>query len=458
MNSNITRQLAEIRRQVKHRQDAQGVLNALDVTQHIAPVYLPLHDDVAAAAHQYYNLPGGRGSGKSSFISLEIVNGVMQDPTGESNAIVFRRTANTMRDSVYSQCAWAIDALDVNHLWRGSVSPMSWTYKPTGAQIIFRGLDDPGKLKSIKPRRGRFRYIWLEEFSELPGENFTRSVMQSVQRGGEGFITFRSFNPPISASNWANVFVQRPDPRAITLRTTYLDMPPAWLGEDFIAEADRLREINETAYLHEYMGEATGSGGEVFPNIEVRQITDDEINALPYRYAGLDFGYAVDPAAFLYVAYDEKHDAIYLLDEIYKRHLSNAQLAEQITAKGYDKASPGDYYVSPLTGAASRQRQTIICDCAEPKSIADLSNEGLKAIACQKFPGCVQYRIKWLQNRRIVVDPARTPNAHRELTCYEYVTTKDGEFLADVPDKDNHTIDALAYALDRLIYRRGVSA
>ena len=138
--------------------------------------------------------------------------------------------------------------------------------------------------------------------------------------------------------------------------------------------------------------------------------------------------------------------------------LSNAQLAELIAAKGYDKATPADCYYSPFTGTASRQRQTIICDCAEPKSIADLCNEGLKAIACQKFPGCVQYRIKWLQNRRIVIDPARTPNAHREFTCYEYMTTKDGEFLADVPDKDNHTVECLAYALDRLIYRRGVSA
>lgn len=459
MNSNaIARQLAEIRREVRRRQDGIDAAAEMDITQHMAPVYLPLHEDIAAAAHQYYNLPGGRGSGKSSFVSLEIVNGVMRDQTGESNAIVFRRTANTMRDSVYSQIAWAIDALDVNHLWRGNVSPMSWTYKPTRAQIIFRGLDDTGKLKSIKPRRGRFRYIWLEEFSELPGENFTRSIMQSVQRGGEGFVTFRSFNPPISASNWANVFIQRPDPRAITLHTSYLDMPPAWLGEDFIAEADRLKEINETAYLHEYMGEATGSGGEVFPNVEARKITDEEINELQYIYCGIDWGFSIDPAAFVRVAYDEKHDTIYLLDEIYKRHLSNAQLAELITDKGYDKAASESVYYSPLGSELHRQRQLIIADSADPKSIADLCGEGLKVIACQKFPGCVQYRIKWLQNRRIVIDPERTPNAHLEFTSYEYMTTKDGEFLADVPDKNNHAIDAVAYALDRIIYRRGIPA
>ena len=458
MNSTIKRELAELKKEVQHRKDAINVIDALDVTQHIAPVYLPLHDDIQAAAHQYYNLPGGRGSGKSSFCALEIVNGIMHDQSGESNAIVFRRTANTMRESVYSQIAWAIDVLDVNEYWRGNISPMSWTYKPTGAQIVFRGLDDSSKLKSVRARRGYFRYIWLEEFSELPGENFTRSVMQSVQRGGNSFVVFRSFNPPINASNWTNLFIQRPDDRAITLHTSYLDVPAEWLGSDFILEAERLKEINEKAYRHEYLGEATGSGGEVFPNIEVREITDDEIQLLPYIYCGVDFGFSVDPAVFIRVAYSEKRDTIFLLDEIYKKQCSNKQLADEIKARKYDKAAPGERYYSVFGDTITEQKQLIICDSAEPKSIRDLQGEGLKAIACQKFPGCVLYRIKWLQNRRIVIDPKRTPNAHREFIQYEYMTTKDGEFLADVPDKDNHTIDAVAYSLDRLIYRKGITA
>lgn len=452
--SSINRQLAEIRRAVSRIKDAQNAVGALDVKKHIAPVYYDLHDDIAAGAHQYYNLPGGRGSGKSSFVALEIVDGIMQDQTGDSNAIVFRRYANTLRDSVYSQIAWAIDALGVYQYWKGSISPMSWTYTPTGAQIIFRGLDDPAKLKSIKPRRGTFRYIWLEEFSELPGENFTRNVMQSVQRGGEGFIVFRSFNPPISAANWANIFVQRPDPRAITLRTTYQDMPPAWLGEDFIAEADRLKEINPRAFEHEYLGVATGTGGEVFPNITVREITAEEVAELQYHYCGVDFGFSIDPCVFIRVAYDSKHDTLYLLDEIYSRHLSNKELADRIKEKDYQH---GGLYVSPF-GEVLERRQPIICDSAEPKSIADLRGEGLKAMACQKYAGSVLYGIKWLQNRRIVIDPARTPNAHREFTSYEYETTRDGEFLSTCPDRDNHTIDAVRYALDLLINRRGISA
>lgn len=454
MNSAIQRQLAELKKEVQHRQNAIDVLDAIDVTQHIAPVYMGLHEDIQAQQHQYYNLPGGRGSGKSSFCALEIVNGVMHDTSGQSNAIVFRRTANTMRESVYSQIAWAIDVLDVNNLWRGNVSPMSWTYKPTGAQIVFRGLDDSSKLKSVRARRGYFRYIWLEEFSELPGENFTRSVMQSVQRGGSAFTVFRSFNPPQSASNWTNVFIQRPDDRAITLHTSYLDVPPEWLGNDFILEAERLKEINETAYNHEYLGIATGTGSEVFPNVTVREITDDEIKELQYIYAGVDFGFSVDPAVFMRVAYDRKRDTVFLLDELYKRGMSNKELAEQIKAKEYDFT--GQYITSYYE--AYKEKQLIVCDSAEPKSINDLRGEGLRCIACQKYPGSVLYGVKWLQNRHIIIDPARTPHAHKEFISYEYMTTKDGEFLADVPDANNHTIDAVRYALDRLINHRGVSA
>ena len=455
----IERRLKALELARERAEAARANINAVDVLPHIAPVYYGLHDDIKAAAHIYYNLPGGRGSCKSSFVSLEIVDGVMKDATGNSNAIVFRRTANTLRESCYAQIAWAIDMLGVGAYWRGSVAPMSWTYTPTGAQIIFRGLDDHSKLKSIRPKKGTFRYVWLEEFSELPGENFTRSVMQSVVRGGDKFTVFRSFNPPQSRANWANVFIAQPDERAVTLHTSYLDVPAEWLGEMFLYEAERLRDVNETAYNHEYLGIPTGTGGEVFRNIEERTITDEEIDKLGYVYHGIDFGFAQDPAVMMRVAYDSKHDTIYLLDEFYKKHCSNRELAEEIYRRGYDKTGRYSSYVSPMYGYSSTlETSTFICDCAEPKSIADLQNEGLKAIACRKFPGCVLYRIKWLQNRKLVIDPARTPNAYREFTNYEYLTDKDGVFLSDVPDANNHCIDATAYALDRLIYRRGESA
>ncbi len=455
MRSNIQGRIDRLKAVKGHKKATQELLSSVDATQHIAPVYYGMHTDIERGDHTIYNLPGGRGSCKSSFVSLEIVNGLMRDPTGHSNAIVFRLVAGTMRESVFAQISWAIDTLSVNNLWQSRVSPMQFTYLPTGAQIIFRGLDDASKLKSIKPQIGTFRYIWFEEFAELPGQNFLRSVMQSVQRGGDHFIVFRSFNPPISANNWANRYIQEPDERALTLLTDYTMIPPEWLGDAFLYEAERLKQVNLNAYLHEYMGQPTGTGGEVFPNIDTRTISDDEINLLNYVYQGLDFGFASDPACFMRVAYDRKSDTIYFLDEIYQRHRSNKQLAEDIKAKGYDRSGK---IVNTVTLGYVEEHAIIICDAAEPKSISDLCTEDLKAIACHKEAGCVEYRIKWLQHRKIVIDPKRTPNAYREFISYEYATDKDGNILPVLPDKDNHSIDAVAYALDRLIYRRGISA
>ena len=454
MKANTLRELRELRSEVKRRQAGSETLEAVNVLDHIAEVYHPLHEDIRAGAHQYYNLPGGRGSCKSSFVSLEIVSQIMADTTGLSNAIVFRRIAGTMRESVYSQISWAISELGVSHLWRGMVSPMQWEYRPTGAQIIFRGLDDAAKLKSIKPRRGSFRLVWFEEFAELPGPNFQRSVLQSVVRGGDRFCVFRSFNPPQSANNWANVFINEPDDKALTLLTNYTMVPAEWLGESFLYEAERLREINETAYRHEYLGEPTGTGGEVFPNLDVREITQAEAEGMTHLFYGLDWGFAVDPACFLVVAYER--DQIYLLDEIYGPGMTNQELAAKIIEKGYQYT--GEVYHSPLFGGSSRSKTDIVADSADPKSIADLKSLGLHCRPCYKRPGCVEYRVKWLQARRITVDPKRTPNAYREMVNYSYAQDKDGNFLSVLPDRDNHAIDALAYSLDREIYYRQNSA
>lgn len=451
MKATIKRELEELKRAVKDR--AAGS-SSVDIIPHIAECYRPIHEDIMAGGHQYYNLPGGRGSCKSSFVSLEIINQIMGDATGMTNAIIFRRIAGTMRESVYSQISWAIAELGVAHLWRGMVSPMQWEYKPTGAQIIFRGLDDASKLKSIKPRRGSFRLVWFEEFAELPGPNVQRSVLQSVVRGGDRFAVFRSFNPPMSANNWANQLVQEPDDAAITMLTNYTMIDPAWLGPSFLHEAERLREVNEKAYRHEYLGEAVGTGGEVFPNLDIREITDEELEGLTYLFHGLDFGFAVDPCCFLRVAYDKRTDTIFLIDEIYKTHLSNAKLAEEIMAKGYHVDHANNYH-SYFTGEVSEGRARIVADAADPKSIADLNSLGLKVAPCYKRPGCVEYRVKWLQSRRITIDPKRTPNAYREFVNYSYATDKDGNFLSELPDANNHSIDALAYALERLIYRSG---
>ena len=160
---------------------------------------------------------------------------------------------------------------------------------------------------------------------------------------------------------------------------------------------------------------------------------------MEYIDQGVDFGFAVDPACFVRVSYDRKHETVFLVDEIYGRGISNSELSEEIKVRKYDQWE-------------------VVCDCAEPKSIADLRGAGIYARSCFKRPGCVEYRVKWLQHRKIVIDPRRTPNAHREFTNYSYPQDKNGNLLSRLPDRDNHSIDAVAYALNQIIFSRETSA
>ena len=380
----------------------------------------------------------------------------MKDQSGQGNALIIRKYANTLRGSVFNQIQWAINILGVSNLWKSTVVPMEFVYK-TGQVIRFSGLDDPGKLKSLKPSKGYFSILWIEEFSEITGEPELRNLQETVLRGGSRFSVFRSFNPPISSASWVNQFVEREDERSLTFRTDYRMIPAEWLGEVFLGEAERLKAINPKAYDHEFLGLPVGNGSEVFPNLEIRTITDEEIQRQTYIFQGLDFGFSSDPFAFVRLAYDRKTDTVYFIDEIYKRGCGNKEIADRIKEKGYDKT--GQVSGSIFGSEVYEERQLIVCDCAEPKSIVDLHDCGLKAVGCHKEPGCVQYRIKWLQHRRIVIDPERTPESAREFQNYCYVVDrKTGEITSELPDKDNHTIDSCAYALDRLIYRKGISA
>ena len=448
----LERKIRDLERSRGHASKLREIVDGLDITDQIADVYHDLHKDIESGAHEFYSLPGGRGSGKSSFCALEIVLQIMKDKTRTSNALVVRKWAVTLRGSVFSQIQWAIDVLGVSEHWKATLTPLQFTYE-TGQTIRLTGLDDPQKLKSLKPSRGYYKFLWIEEFSEISGEPELRNLQQSVLRGGDKFVVFRSFNPPISSANWANQYIERPDDRSITLRTNYQQVPKEWLGQTFIDEAEKLKEINPRAYQHEYLGVPVGSGSEVFPNLEIRKITDEEVRNAQYIYCGQDFGFSSDPSAFVRVSYDRRTDTILFLDEIVKRHLSNRELATMIKAKGYDRT--GRIESVEFYGGDYEERQRIYCDCADPRSISDLQNEGLKAIPCHKEPGCVVYRVKWLQHRRIVIDPERTPESAREFQNYCYVVDrKSGEITSELPDADNHTIDALAYALDRQIYTR----
>ena len=143
-------------------------------------------------------------------------------------------------------------------------------------------------------------------------------------RGGSEYIVFYSYNPPKSVNNWVNAEALEKRPDKLLHTSTYLTVPKEWLGEQFFLEAEHLKKTNELAYRNEYLGEATGTGGAIFTNLELRSITNEEKKHFDNIIDGLDFGYAVDPACYVQCYFDKTRKTLYIFNEIYKTNLSNA--------------------------------------------------------------------------------------------------------------------------------------
>ena len=411
-------------------------MKQIRMSELLAPVFAPVHTDIRRHGHAEYWLYGGRGSGKSSFVSIEIVLGMMKDP--QANALVVRRVAKTLRQSVYEQLCWAIDRLGVDHLWARRLSPMELIYRPTGQRILFIGADDPQKSKGIKVSRGNFKFLWFEELAEFDGMGAVNTITASAVRG-DAAVTFYTYNPPESIANWVNEEALCIHEGRFSHKSSYLDIPPKWLGASFLSKADIMRRTNERAYRHMYLGEVTGTGGQVFENVELRPIPEGEISRMGAFYDGLDFGYYPDPTHWVRVSYDPASLTVYVVDELRRFRTTDREFARLLMERRDVTAST-----------------EIICDSASEKPLAELRSEGLRSVVgAMKGRGSIETGIRWLRMRaRIVIDPTRTPETAKEFAQYEFVKLKNGSFTESYPDRDNHAIDAVRYALNRVWLRK----
>ena len=403
----------------------------------ISPAFFDVHRQIKAGKVDELVAKGGRGSAKSSYVSLELILQLLLHP--RCHAVVLRKVDKTLRTSVYAQICWAIAALGLGSRFKCTVSPMECTYRPTGQKILFFGMDDPGKLKSLKVPFGYIGLLWFEELDQFDGPEQVRNVEQSCLRGGEYALTFKSFNPPASARSWANRYALEQRPGKLVHHSTYQTTPAAWLGPRFLADAEHLQATNPVAYRHEYGGEVVGSGTAVFENLRLETIPEDLRAGFDRALHGVDWGWYPDPWAYNAVHYDAARQTLYILDEATRRRTSNRDTATLLLQRG-------------LTGA-----DLITADSAEPKSVGDYRAFGLACKAAQKGPGSVNYSMKWLQGLAgIVIDPARCPDTAREFSEYEYERdARTGEVLPGYPDLNNHHIDAVRYATECIWKRKG---
>ena len=405
----------------------------VNIANLIAPSFDEVFFDVEQHLHTFYLLAGGRGSAKSSFVGgIRIPVSVMEDPN--VHAVVIRKVGNTIKNSVLPQIVWGLEQLGVLDKFRVKLSPPEITYKKTGQKILFFGLDDPAKVKSIKLPFGYVGIVWFEELDQFSGMEEIRNVLQSLLRGGPSYQVFGTYNPPKSRNNWVNEEILVDDPDRLVHHSTYLTVPEDWLGPQFLAEAEKLKAKNERAYRHEYLGEVTGTGGAVFENVEDMAMSNELVGNFDRLYYGLDFGFAVDPLAYVAMYYDAKREDLYIFDELYRQKMTNSQAAKAIKLR--------------ISGGR------ILADAAEPKSIAEMAGFGLRISGARKGPDSIDFGMRWLQNRaHIYIDKRRCPNTYKELVAYEYERNKDGQFISAYPDANNHSIDAVRYGLSEIMNR-----
>ena len=379
----------------------------------------------------FHVLKGGRASAKSTHIAIWLVLALMKYPI---TCLCIRKVGNTLAESVFEQLKEAIDILNVGHVWKVQKSPLQLVYIPRGNKFIFRGADDPAKIKSIKMSKFPIAFVWFEELAEFKTEDEVSTIVNSVLRAelppGLSYKVIYSYNPPKRKQSWVNkkFETQFLPSNTYVCHSTYLDNPH--ISKAFIEEAEEVKKKNEFKYRWEYLGEPIGSGVVPFSNLVFRTITDEEVKSFDNIRQGNDFGYATDPMAFVRLHYDKKKRIIYFIDEIYGVKMSIRELAAKIKAKKYD-----DY---PIT-----------CDSAEPRSIAELKEHGIQALKAKKGPGSIEFGENWLDDlEAIVIDSKRTPNIAKEYENIDYQTDKDGNIRPKLEDKDNHSIDATRYALE----------
>ena len=436
----------------------------LDISKLWIEKFDGVFQDIMEHKHTHYIFPGGRGSTKSTFIGARAGLFVLIN-NPECHWVVYRRIGNTLKTSVYSQIQWDIYDMGFQDYFIFHVNPLEIIYKPTGQKILFLGMDDPGKVKSIKLPFGYIGITWWEELDQFEGELQIRKAQQSTMRGGDKYWNFMSYNPPISVNNWANEFTEMCERNrqadTLVVRSTYLDVPKEWLGQQFIDEAEYLQQVNPRAYENEYMGVPVGTGGNVFDNVEHMDMPDSFIASFDKIYNGLDWGFANDPNAFNKMYFDSARQDLYIYAEHTRKHESNTELFEVLYKENSMKKRVfkivGGQEVSEYIDVPMMEfNELITADSAEPKSIADFKAYGCFMRAAEKGPDSVRYGIKWLQSlRHIYIDKHRCPDTYDEFVKYEHERDKEGKIISSFPDKDNHHIDAIRYGMERVWKHKG---
>lgn len=377
---------------------------------------------------RYNVIKGSRASKKSKTTALRWIYLMMK--YDKSNLLVIRKTYRTLKDSCWTDLKWATRRLEVENLWSFKESPLEATYLPTGQKILFRGLDDPLKVTSITVDYGYLCWAWLEEAFEVNSEADFDTLDESI-RGELPSNLWKqwviSFNPWNERHWLKKKFFDVSNPDILAQTTNYTCNE--WLDEADKRLFENMKINNPRRYNVAGLGNWGITEGLVYDNVHIdyRFELTDMVN---YKtVCGMDFGYTNDPTAFFIGFLDEKNKALYIWDELYEKGLTNRMIYDRLVSMGYGKES-------------------IVCDSAEPKSIAELRGYGLRAKAAVKGKDSISHGIQYIQGLTIYIHP-RCVNFITEIQNYTFDKDKFGNAINQPIDDFNHLMDAMRYALEK---------
>lgn len=377
---------------------------------------------------RYNVIKGSRASKKSKTTALRWIYLMMK--YDKSNLLVIRKTYRTLKDSCWTDLKWATRRLEVENLWSFKESPLEATYLPTGQKILFRGLDDPLKVTSITVDYGYLCWAWLEEAFEVNSEADFDTLDESI-RGELPPNLWKqwviSFNPWNERHWLKKKFFDVSNPDILAQTTNYTCNE--WLDEADKRLFENMKINNPRRYNVAGLGNWGITEGLVYDNVHIDYRFELADMANYKTVCGMDFGYTNDPTAFFIGFLDEKNKALYIWDEMYEKGLTNRMIYDRLVSMGYGKES-------------------IVCDSAEPKSIAELRGYGLRAKAAVKGKDSISHGIQYIQGLTIYIHP-RCVNFTTEIQNYTFDKDKFGNAINQPIDDFNHLMDAMRYALEK---------
>lgn len=425
----------------------------------ICDTFVDVFNDIVNCEVDRAIMKGGRSSTKSQVASEAIIVGCM---VFKESAVAAVKYANKIEERLVNTFRESIRYLGVEQFWKLRKSPFEYVLlnedgKETDISIKFTGCDNVENLKSFKPRRGSFRYIWFEELTNFNSLKEVNSLIQTFARGKGKHTVIMTYNPPIQTSNWVNKEYNTPlgtilghdknycytefsfiidnkveKIKQLVHHSTYLDVINSghsdWLGLTFIGDAKKTEEENNKYYRWAYLGDVVGTDANVFWNVKD---LDDKFDSskLSEVFRGFDWGYGgPDPCSYVEWGYDRRNKCIYALNEFHKPKMEVDDVVFEIKH-------------------LNKHNFPVQCDSASPVLNKQLINKGINAVDVKKGPDSIRAGIKWLQGLNgIYINKYKTPNIYREFKEYEYELDKEDNVTAKLPDKSNHTIDATRYS------------